>query len=137
MELTSKKYQILAVDDDPHDLDMLTRIVRGIEWLHPLKTAQNGVEALGLLENVDMVLLDINMPEAGGRELFQKIREQGANPIIVVLSTSAYEADIRDFYQLGVHAYMTKPFKIEKLRAKIENVCRYWFETVELPPPSN
>ncbi len=110
-------YKILVVDDEP-------MIVRLMEFIlarqgHEMLIAVNGEEALQKIRahHPDLVLLDIMMPRLDGYEVAQQLRadpETSRLPIIM-LSAKAQEEDIRRGGEVGVDAYVTKPFSPEHL----------------------
>ncbi len=110
-------YKILVVDDEP-------MIVRLMEFIlsrqgHEMLIAVNGEEALQKIRahKPDLVLLDIMMPRIDGYEVAQQLRadpETSRLPIIM-LSAKAQEEDIRRGAEVGVDAYVTKPFSPEHL----------------------
>jgi CheY-like chemotaxis protein len=109
---------ILVVDDDVRNLFALTTAFER----HNIKTitAESGQEAINILgENlaVDMVLMDIMMPEMDGYETTQKIRREHKNsnlPIIAV-TAKAMKGDREKCIEAGASDYITKPVKIDQL----------------------
>ena len=90
---------ILVVDDDPHTLEMHGRIVQAHSPANRVLTARNGREALAILgrEPVDLVLLDLIMPEMDGFEVLEAMRERDAArniPVIVVTGQTLTETDM-------------------------------------------
>jgi signal transduction histidine kinase/AraC-like DNA-binding protein/ABC-type sugar transport system substrate-binding protein len=81
---------LLVVDDDPDTLEMHTRIVQGHTHSHRVLTARNGLEALDILqrERVDLVLLDLIMPELDGFGVLEAMREkEGMREVPVIVLT--------------------------------------------------
>lgn len=112
--------KVLAVDDSKLMLRMYEVMLRGT----PLLLAENGQQALELLQQhpeVDLVLLDINMPVMNGLEFLEALGKQGRLPglPVIVVSTDGEEAQIEKGLAAGATAYLTKPFDAEKLRAAI------------------
>ncbi|MFL5741077.1 MAG: HAMP domain-containing protein [Flavisolibacter sp.] len=114
--LASKK--VLVVDDDVRNLFALTTAFEryGINTV----TAESGQEAINILNemhDVDMVLMDIMMPEMDGYETTQKIRREHKNthlPIIAV-TAKAMKGDREKCIEAGASDYITKPVKIDQL----------------------
>ena len=82
-----------------------------------------------------LVLLDLNLPGADGRELLTLLRCQ-ENPSaipVVVLSTSDNPRDIDACYRLGAAGYLCKPMKLELFAQRIRDLAAYWFGAVHLP----
>ncbi len=117
------KTSILLVDDDPH----LIRLVRAnLESVgHRVLVAMDARSALELVdrEMPDMVILDIMLPGVDGYELCQRIREFSAMPIIM-LTAKVEDADKIRGLKLGADDYLTKPFNVQELLARIEAVLR-------------
>jgi two-component system KDP operon response regulator KdpE len=117
-ELTMPTTRVLIVEDDPNIVDLIRAnlAVRGFDTL----VSVDGSKALSLLETEqpDMVLLDLMLPEADGFELCRQIRERSSVAIIVV-SARGGERDKVTALNMGADDYMTKPFGIEELLARI------------------
>ena len=113
----------LVVEDDPNivDLIMSNLSVRGFDTV----VSTDGMRALKLLETEapDIVLLDLMLPEVDGFELCQQIRERSSVAIIVV-SARGGERDKVTALNVGADDYMTKPFSIEELLARITATLR-------------
>ncbi len=82
-----------------------------------------GIESLSLLDNIDLVLLDINLPDINGFDLFKKIKNIKDIPIIF-LTANDYEVSIVMGLDMGADDYITKPFKARELLSRIKNVLR-------------
>jgi two-component system KDP operon response regulator KdpE len=110
--------RVLIIEDDPNIVDLMRAnlAVRGFDTL----VSSDGSKALTLLETEqpDMVLLDLMLPEVDGFELCRQIREQSSVAIIVV-SARGGERDKVTALNMGADDYMTKPFGIEELLARI------------------
>ena len=110
--------RVLIVEDDPNIVDLIRSnlAVRGFDTLVSL----DGSKALTLIETEepDMVLLDLTLPEVDGFELCRQIRERSSVAIIVV-SARGGERDKVTALNSGADDYMTKPFGIEELLARI------------------
>lgn len=113
------KKRILAVDDDSSILelvdDVLTEI--GLEVV----TASSGEDALALLEHAsfDLILLDIMMEGISGLEICQRIRADVSCPILF-LSAKSEVKDIVTGLGFGADDYLTKPFAMEELAARVQ-----------------
>jgi two-component system KDP operon response regulator KdpE len=110
--------RVLIVEDDPNIVDLIRSnlAVRGFDTL----VSFDGSKALALLETEqpDMVLLDLTLPEVDGFELCRQIRER-SNVAIIVVSARGGERDKVTALNMGADDYMTKPFGIEELLARI------------------
>jgi two-component system alkaline phosphatase synthesis response regulator PhoP len=116
------KHKILVVDDNPDSVAIMRGILesRGYD----VAAANGGAEALQFLkkEAVDLVLLDIMMPEMNGMEVLQRIKDDAASsrlPVILVTAKTQDE-DLLSGYQYGADYYITKPFTAKQLLYGIE-----------------
>ena len=113
----------LVVEDDPNIVDLIRSnlAVRGFDTI----VSADGLRALRLLEteSPDIVLLDLMLPEIDGFELCRQIRERSSVAIIVV-SARGGERDKVSALNVGADDYMTKPFSIEELLARINATLR-------------
>lgn len=110
-------YKILIIDDEEMVLTMLKRNLEIEEY--QVFTASSAKEALHMLKvEPDIVLLDINMPEMDGLELCQLIREHISCPIIF-LTARVTEKDVIKGLEAGGDDYITKPFRMDELLARI------------------
>ena len=115
---------ILVVDDEPH-IVRFTALNLEVEGFRVL-TAGNGIEALDLLErgeSVDLVVLDVMMPELDGFETLRRIRGQSSVPVIFV-TVRGDEADRVAGLDLGADDYLTKPFSPRELASRIRALFR-------------
>jgi CheY-like chemotaxis protein len=114
--LTNKR--VLVVDDDVRNLFALTTAFE--KYKINAITAESGQEAMKILEDddtIDMVLMDIMMPEMDGYETTQKIRREHKNtslPIIAV-TAKAMKGDREKCIEAGASDYITKPVKVDQL----------------------
>ena len=117
------KTRALVVEDDPNIVDLIRSnlAVRGFDTV----VSTDGLRALALLETEepDIVLLDLMLPEIDGFELCRLIRERSSVAIIVV-SARGGERDKVTALNMGADDYMTKPFSIEELLARITATLR-------------
>jgi two-component system KDP operon response regulator KdpE len=113
----------LLVEDDPNIVDLVRSnlAVRGFDTV----VSTDGMRALQLLETEepDIVLLDLMLPEADGFGLCRQIRERSAVAVIVV-SARGGERDKVTALNMGADDYMTKPFSVEELLARITATLR-------------
>jgi two-component system, OmpR family, KDP operon response regulator KdpE len=113
----------LLVEDDPNIVDLIRSnlAVRGFDTV----VSTDGMRALQLLETEepDIVLLDLTLPEADGFDLCRQIRERSTVAVIVV-SARGGERDKVTALNMGADDYMTKPFSVEELLARITATLR-------------
>ena len=115
--------RILVAEDDVAVRDFITRNLRarGFEVFE----AGNGLEAMAQWEREQphLLILDIMMPQMDGLEVCRRVREQAATPIIVLTALDA-ESDKVAALDLGADDYLTKPFGVEELLARVRAVLR-------------
>lgn len=113
---------LVAEDDDSlRKLLILTLKLDGYQVI----TARNGQEALTAFDNnaIDFVLLDINMPLMDGLEVCSELRKRTDVPIIIITANSRTD-DVIAGIELGADHYLTKPFVLHELRARIRATLR-------------
>jgi signal transduction histidine kinase len=120
---------VLVVDDSPQSREILTALLesRG----HSVRVAGEGAEALSLAQAraPDLVMLDINMPGLSGFEVCRQLRERWpASQMPVMFLSAAHElAEKVRAFQLGGVDYVTKPFQLDEVAARVEahlKLCR-------------
>jgi len=119
---TSRNPVILIVDDNPQNLQVLGSLLR--EKNYDIEFATNGKAALEWLglQQFDLVLLDINMPEMDGFEVCQTIRSDeryNRMPVIFLSADSDRESILRGF-EMGAADYVTKPFDSRELIVRVK-----------------
>ena len=115
--------KILLVDDEPDVLDLVSRacLRAGYEVI----SAPSGEQALALVSSArpDLVILDVLLPGIDGFEVCRRIRLESQVPIVMLTARDA-EEDIMRGFRLGVDDYVTKPFSIRLLAARVGAVLR-------------
>src|SRR5256885_3499863 len=118
-----KKTTIVAAGDDPQLLPLMTRNLQfeGYEVI----PASNGQQALEEIEEQvpDLVLLDVMMPKMDGFTVCQRVREFSTVPIIIVTARGQDQDKVRGL-DLGADDYLTKPFSVDELLARVRAVLR-------------
>jgi two-component system, OmpR family, KDP operon response regulator KdpE len=132
--MTTRAKRILLAEDEAALRDFVSRNLqaRGFEVFE----ASNGLEALALWEREDphLLILDVMMPRMDGLEVCRRVREHSAVPIIVLTALDA-ESDKVTALDLGADDYLTKPFGVEELLARVRAVLRRT-QWEGLPPTS-
>ena len=116
---------VLAVDDQPANLRLLDAVLtpRG----HRVLTASSGAEGLAVLEteDVDIVLLDILMPDMDGHEVCRRIRSTPATEFLpVVMITASGKEQRLSALQSGADDFINKPFDQSELLARVASLAR-------------
>ncbi len=135
---------VLLVEDSPDDIDFARRALArsGIE--HRLVVAEEGDRALALLTGEEaepgfpqplrpaLVLLDLNIPGIGGRQLLKRVKQDEALRAIpvVVLSTSQHHSDIEGSYRAGGNAYHSKSDDLAEYQNTAKRIMEYWLSAV-------
>lgn len=121
--MTTRMKRILLAEDEVALRDFISRNLRarGFEVLE----ASNGLEAMALWgqEDPHLLILDIMMPRMDGLEVCRRVREHSTVPIIVLTALDA-ESDKVTALDLGADDYLTKPFGVEELLARVRAVFR-------------
>jgi two-component system, OmpR family, KDP operon response regulator KdpE len=116
--------KILVVDDEP-PIRKLLRMGLTSQGFDVLE-AGTGKEAIDLIDNKpDLVILDLGLPDVDGLELLRRIRHRQENLPIVVLSSRGDEAGKVAALDLGADDYITKPFGMEELFARLRAALRH------------
>lgn len=113
------KGRILLVDDDPSVRASLAQVLR--EEHYRVFTAANGVEALSLVPGtpVDLVLLDLNMPEKNGWDTFERLTTD--NPFLPIIVITARPNQLFTALAAGVDALLEKPLDMPELLTAIDD----------------
>ena len=117
-----QKHHILIVEDDPVNINVLVGTLRDDYTLFIAKTK---AKALALLkeESIDIVLLDLNLPDGNGLDVCQIVRQERetySNPAIIVMTGNASAEDELKALEVGANDYVTKPIHNQILKARIE-----------------
>jgi two-component system KDP operon response regulator KdpE len=132
----TERTMVLLVEDDPNIVDLIRSnlTVRGYDVF----STADGLTAMRMLETEqpDIVLLDLMLPETDGFELCRQLRERSPVGIIVVSARGGERDKVNALY-LGADDYMTKPFGIEELLARITATMRRTRPAREQAAPSS
>lgn len=122
-----KEYKILIVEDEEATRSLIQLFLENRNFT--VFSAANGQEAIRIVaeENLDLILLDIEIPEMDGFEVCEKIREQLNIPIIFISSRRDVMDKVKSF-ELGGDDYLTKPFDFAELEARIHASLRRYEE---------
>lgn len=127
-----KALNILLIEDDMIEVMKLNRTISTLKLNHKLIEANNGEEALKILEKKDelpdIILLDLNMPKISGIEFLTILKKDNVLKYLptIILTTSNNQKDLLECYRLGIAGYVLKPLKYEEYTSKIEKLLAYW-----------
>jgi two-component system cell cycle response regulator DivK len=115
---------VLYIEDNPDNMMLVKRALeaRGYRLLQ----AANGLEGVTIAENedVDLVLLDINLPDIDGYEVAQRLRSSPKHSLaytpIIAITANALKGDAEKALSAGCDVYMSKPINIRELWARVE-----------------
>jgi DNA-binding NtrC family response regulator len=122
--------KILIVDDEPFICENLQRILQ--EEQYDTVVAQEGERALSILENelIDLVFLDLNLPDLPGLEVLKRIKEEDPDLLVIIITGFASVESAVEALKMGAYDYIKKPFKadviklIVKLALETQNLRR-------------
>jgi len=121
---TTHEARLLVVEDEPSIRDLLATSLRfaGFE----VATAEDGTSALGLAEsfNPDLLVLDVMLPDVDGFEVTRRLRSRGGRHPVVFLTARDATTDKVQGLTVGGDDYVTKPFSLEEVIARIRAVLR-------------
>jgi two-component system response regulator len=132
--------EILAVEDNPEDLELMLRALRKSNLGNRIQVARDGAEALDYIfctgthanRTIDnlpkVVLLDLKLPKVDGLEVLEKIKSDSRTKSIpvVVLTSSKEQKDIVESYRLGVNSYIVKPVNFDGFAQAVGELGLYW-----------
>jgi len=140
--------EILLVEDSPGDVRLTREALRDAKVQNTLHVVSDGMEAASFLwrqgkhvnaPRPDLILLDLNLPKKGGREILEEIKlDPSLKSIpVVILTTSAAEQDILRSYQLHANCYITKPVDLDQFLRVVKTIDNFWLAIVKLPSDAN
>jgi two-component system, cell cycle response regulator DivK len=117
-------HKILYVEDNPDNMTLVKRALeaRGYQFMW----AQNGLSGVEMaeVENPDVILLDINLPDIDGYEVARRLRNSGKRNLvyvpIIAVTANALRGDAEKALAAGCDVYMSKPINIRELWARVE-----------------
>ena len=136
--------EVLLVEDSAGDVRLTREAFKDAKVHINLHVASDGIEAMLFLRregehvNVsrpDLILLDLKLPKKDGREVLEEIKQSPTLKSIpvVILTTSASEADILRSYRLHANCYITKPVDLEGFLKVVKSIDNFWLSVVKLP----
>lgn len=140
---------IVLVEDNPNDLELTLLALERARLAKEVLVLRDGAEALDYLcgkgswegrekGNPAVILLDLKLPKVTGLEVLEYIKSDAdLQPIpVVMLTSSREEPDLKRSYQLGVNAYVVKPFDFNDFIRAVQDLGAFWALLNEPPPGS-
>jgi two-component system, chemotaxis family, response regulator Rcp1 len=136
--------EVLLVEDSTGDVRLTREAFKDAKVHINLHVASDGAEAMSFLKHEgehvnaprpDLILLDLNLPKKDGREVLEEIKVSptlGSIPV-VILTTSASDADILRSYKLHANCYITKPVDLDGFLTVVKSIDSFWLSVVKLP----
>lgn len=115
---------ILYVEDNPDNMLLVKRVLQARGYC--VLEAKNGSEGLSIAEgqDVDLILLDINLPDIDGYEVARRLRSSSISKLvyvpIIAITANALKGDAEKALDSGCNVYMSKPINIRELWARVE-----------------
>jgi two-component system KDP operon response regulator KdpE len=126
--MSAAGFRVMVIDDEP-PIRKLLRMGLTAHGYQILEAA-TGKTALQLLnDNPDLIILDLGLPDTNGHDLLRTIRGRNERVPIVVLSSRGDEAGKVQALDLGADDYMTKPFGMDELLARMRSALRHQLQT--------
>jgi two-component system, chemotaxis family, response regulator Rcp1 len=136
--------EVLLVEDSPGDVRLTREAFKDAKVHINLHVAPDGTEAMAFLgrereyagaPRPDLILLDLNLPKKDGREVLAEIKQSPMLKSIpvVILTTSASDADILRSYRLHANCYITKPVDLDGFLKVVKSIDSFWLSVVKLP----
>lgn len=127
---------IFVVDDDEDDRELISdALMENHIKQNQIHLAEDGYDLISQLQDSNslprFILLDLNMPRMGGKEVLESIKKENRyrHIPIIIFSTSDADADIEECYQLGCSAYLSKPSDYQSLQDLMQATIQFWNNT--------
>lgn len=120
------KQRILAIDDEPHMLRLLERIITE-KTGYEVQTTGNALEVPNILEKhqFEVVLTDLKMPGMDGLDILKHLREKGRDEAVIIMTAFGSLESALDALKTGVFDYITKPFKKEQIILTVDRAMNW------------
>lgn len=122
--MTENKQTILVIEDEPNLREVLKHNLELDGY--SVDTAATGTEGMSkaLQNSFTLILLDLMLPEVPGLDILRKVRENGLNTPVIIISARGMDHEKVTGLELGADDYVTKPFGVTELAARIRAVLR-------------
>ncbi len=143
-----KPIEILLAEDNPGDARLTVEGFKDAKVKNKITVVEDGTEALAYLRHEgpyanavlpDLILLDLNMPRKGGREVLAEIKadEKLRRIPVLIFTVSSAERDILEAYNLQANAFITKPIDLDEFITVVRSLEEFWLTIVKLPQGVN
>ncbi len=137
---------ILLAEDNDDDVFFMQRAAKSCGFANPIQVVSHGQEAIDYLSGANgygdrekfplpfLIFLDLKMPQRGGLEVLEWIRGQPSlqTMLVLILTTSREESDVRRAYRLGVNSFLVKPPNGSGLTDLMRLIKAYWLDNPQL-----
>jgi CheY-like chemotaxis protein len=135
---------VLLVEDSLGDMRLAIEAFQETNKSVKLRVVPDGVAAMAYLKREgkyadaprpELILLDLNLPKMGGREVLAQIKADDSLKTIptIILTTSAAPEDARECYELQANSYLRKPVGFEKYDELVRSISNFWLRNEKLP----
>jgi len=127
-----KQLSVLLIEDDLIEVMKFKRTISSLKLSHKIVEANNGLQALDILNNKDnlpnIILLDLNMPILNGLEFLTILKNDKTLKYIptIIFTTSNNQKDFKECYKHGIAGYLLKPLKYKDYVIRINQILSYW-----------
>ena len=140
--MIKSQYKILLVDDNLADINLLQEVLGEQDLDLEIVALYDGLAAVKYLlredphkgaPNVDLVILDLNLPIKKGAEVLEEIRDGGVITPVIIYTTSDNPSDIKKMYEKAANCYIVKPTCTKELFTLMDTLIEFWFRRSERP----
>ena len=135
----SETSDVLLVEDNPNDLELTLHVFRKHHLATGIEVARDGAEALDVIFGTGsragkskgrfkLILLDLKLPKLSGIEVLRRIKADPETAMcpVVILTSSADAAHLKESYKLGANSYIVKPVDQEQFNSAVQQLGLYW-----------
>lgn len=121
-----KKQRILAIDDEPHMLKLLERIITE-KTPYEVVSTNSSLEAVDMLEKeeFDLIITDLKMPGMDGMDILKMIKEKKRREEVIMITAFGSLESAIEALSMGVFDYITKPFKKEQIIYTVDRAMKW------------
>lgn len=138
---------VLLIEDNPGDIQLIIQEFKKFNSNFTFAVKEDGEDAINYIQELTskhpqvdlphLIILDLNLPKAGGIEVLKQYKNhpQLLNIPVVVFSSSSSHTDIQNAYLNFANCYVTKPFGYDEFSEAIKSIYSFWFTITKLPKP--